>query len=110
MRDLFKELLEQVQDLPIPEDYSQKDRYADFRQIFMGSDQGKRVYRQLLAWGGLFSTTITSGTIDPNKMMVSEGMRNFAIKLMAAVTIEPKEKPERATKIKNLVKPTYKGE
>lgn len=104
MSDLFTELLESLNELPSTDNYSSRDRYADFRQVFTGSDQGKRVYRELLAWGKIFSTSVSGTPIDPYKMMIAEGHRNFATKLMAAVNIEPPELPEKANKIRKPVK------
>ena len=98
MSDLLTELLDSLNDLPITKNYSKKDIYADFRQVFTGSDQGKRVYRELLAWGKMFNSSVSGSPIDPYKMMIAEGHRNFAIKLMAAVNIEPPEQPNQQTK------------
>ena len=105
MSDLFTELLDSLNELPRTENYSAKDRYADFRQVFTGSDQGMRVYRELLAWGKIFSTGISGSPIDPYKVMIAEGHRNFATKLMAAVNIEPPEQPTQATSRRTITKP-----
>ena len=96
MRDLFTELMESLEELPSTENYTSKDRYTDFRQVFMGSDQGKRVYQELLSWGGLFNSSVRGNPIDPLRVMMDAGQRNFATKLMAAVNIEPPEKPTKA--------------
>lgn len=98
MSDLLTELLESLQELPITENYSPQDRYNDFRQVFTGSDQGKRVYRELVAWGRIFNTSVQGSPIDPFKVMAAEGHRSYAIKLIAAVSIEPPEQPKNANK------------
>jgi len=98
MSNLSAELLKSLRELPITENYTPKDRYADFRQVFMGTDQGKRVYRELLSWGHMFKAGCYGNPIDTHKMLISEGERNFVIKLMAAVNIDPPVQPTRARK------------
>ena len=106
MSDLHTELLASLNELPRTENYSPRDRYADFRMVFTGTDQGKRVYRELLAWGKIFSVGISGTPIDPYKMMIAEGHRNFATKLMAAVNVEPPEQANKATKATRTVEAT----
>ena len=96
MTDLFTELLDSLNELPITENYTPKDRYNDFRQIFMGSEQGKRVYRELLSWGNYFNISLQGNPIDPLRMAVNLGHRNFATRLIAAVNIDPPEQPTKA--------------
>jgi len=105
MSDLFTELLDSLNELPKTDNYSNKDRYTDFRQVFTGSDQGRRVYRELLVWGKMLSSTVSGGTIDPNKVIFAEGHRNFVIKLIAAVNIEPPEQPTKATSRRTITNP-----
>jgi len=102
--DLLKELLDSLNELPST-NYSSKDRYADFRQVFTGSEQGKRVYLELLAWGKMFNSSVSGNPIDPLKVMFSEGHRNFVIKLIAAVNIEPPEQPTKATSRRTITRP-----
>ncbi len=100
MSDLSTELLESLNELPITGNYSAKDRYTDFRQVFTGSEQGKRVYRELLVWGKMFNSSVSGNPIDTNKVIFAEGHRNFVIKLIAAVNIEPPEQPKQTTKLR----------
>ena len=74
--------------------YTDMDRYRDFRQLFMGSVQGKRVLHELYSWGHMFKTSIP-GNKQPDRMIwQNEGERNFALKLLAALNAEPStEKP-----------------
>jgi uracil-DNA glycosylase len=101
MKDLFTELMDSLEELPSTENYSSKDRFTDFRQVFTGTEQGKRVYRELLSWGGLFNSSVRGTPIDPLRVMMDAGQRNFATKLMAAVNIEPPEKPTKAA-VRNI--------
>jgi len=105
MSDLFTELLDSLNELPITANYSSKDRYADFRQVFTGSDQGKRVYRELLVWGKMLSSTVSGNPIDTNKVIFAEGHRNFVLKLIAAVNIEPPEQPKQTTSRRTITNP-----
>ena len=105
MSDLLTELLDSLNELPRTDNYSQKDRYADFRQVFTGSEQGKRVYRELLVWGKMLSSTVSGNPIDTNKVIFAEGHRNFVIKLIAAVNIEPPEQPTKATSRRKISNP-----
>lgn len=105
MSDLFTELLDSINELPRTDNYTSRDRYADFRHVFMGSDQGKRVYRELLVWGKMLSSTVSGGTIDPNKVIFAEGHRNFVLKLIAAVNIEPPEQPTKTTNRRTITNP-----
>lgn len=98
MSDLFTELLEQITELPNTENYPPKDRYADFRQVFTGSEQGKRVYCELLSWGSLFNTKLQKNNPNLYQAGVNDSNRNFATTLMAAVNIEPQEPPTKARK------------
>jgi len=98
MADLFTELLDSIKDLPVTDNYSPRDRYQDFRQVFTGSEQGKRVYRELLSWGKFFSSTAYGSPIDPLRMAMNQGFSDFSKKLLAAVEIEP---PELKTKTRS---------
>ena len=101
MSDLFTELLDSLNELPSTQNYSSRDRYADFRQVFTGSDQGKRVYRELLVWGKMFNSSVSGNPIDTNRVIFAEGHRNFVIRLIAAVNIEPPEQPTKTTKLRS---------
>ena len=105
MSDLLTDLLDSLNELPITNNYSPKDRYADFRQVFTGSDQGKRVYRELLVWGKMFNSSVSGNPIDTHKVIFAEGHRNFVLKLISAVNIEPPEQPTQATSRRKISNP-----
>ena len=75
------------------------ERYQDFRKVF-GTVEGKRVLREILSWGGMIRAPILGKPIDPYAMAVAFGERNMALKLMAAVYVEPTDKPQRAQRKK----------
>jgi len=78
-----------LESLPITENYTSKDRYQDFRQVFTGSEQGKRVLREILSWGRLFKPSVMGSPIDPYALAIRDGERNSALKLLVVVNNEP---------------------
>ena len=91
------ELLDELAALPSQDGYSPIERYRDFRKVF-GTDEGKRVLREILSWGRMFRSPVLGKPIDPYAMAVAFGERNMALKLMATVHTEPPDKPQRARK------------
>ena len=72
------------------------DRYRDFRAVFFGSDEGKRVLHDILGLAKLSAPIAPPfpEQIDPNRMMILEGGRELAIKIIEIVLKEPNmEKP-----------------
>ena len=95
------DILNAVANLTSQKQYLPKDRYTDFRKTFMGSDEGKRVLREILSWGRMFSPAMNSKPIDPYAMAVREGERNMALRLLVTVYNEPPERPEKTqTKVR----------
>lgn len=92
-----QELLDMLASLPSQEDYAPMDRYRDFQKVF-GTDEGKRVLREILSWGRIFRSPVLGKPIDPYAMAVTFGERNMALKLMATIHTEPPDKPQRARK------------
>lgn len=75
---------------PGPGRYSPADRYQDFRQLFLATDQGRRVLHEILSWGHMFHASVPAmGVIDPYRVAVQEGERRIALKLFSTVHIEP---------------------
>lgn len=69
--------------------YSAKDRYTDFRRVLMGSDEGKRVLGEILSWCHMFKPSVMGSPVDPNAVLVREGERNIALRLLTTITKEP---------------------
>jgi hypothetical protein len=78
--------------------YGPMERYQDFRQLFTGSDQGKRVLYQILSWGHMFGNVAANGQFDPNKVMFFAGENNLALKVFGTVHKEPKPQPNQTNK------------
>lgn len=91
------DLLEALTSFPSQQNYTPKDRYHDFRRIFT-SDEGKRVLREILSWGGMFRPSVIGNPVDPYRMAIREGERNMALRLLAAIYNEPPERPEKTGK------------
>lgn len=90
------EYLEILAELSVPEDYDPLDRYRDFRNVFLGSEQGRRVLKQILSWAHFTKPTVVKIPIDPYKVIHSEGERNLALRIFAIMLTEPKQK-EKST-------------
>ena len=92
------EYLEILADLSMPEDYDPLDRYNDFRKVFLETEQGRRVLRQVLGWGHLLkSHLIMPRPIDPYAILAAEGERNLALRIFSVMLVEPSERPDKQT-------------
>lgn len=80
-----------------PPAYEPMDRYRDFRRVFLGSDEGKRVLFEIMRMGRMANPTIPPGKpIDPLGMAVMNGERNLVLRLLAIIAHEPAAKPAAA--------------
>lgn len=95
------DLLDELQSLPTSEGYSDRERYADFSRLFLGSDQGRRVLRELVARGRLFRPKAHGSPIDTNKVMIEEGEQNYVRWLLYVIYNEPKQKPPKQKRGQN---------
>ncbi len=80
------------------EGYTPTDRYRDFRRVFMSSDEGKRVLREILGWCHLLRPSVMALPIDTGHVLLREGERNIGLKLLATVNTDPPQQPTKATK------------
>jgi len=78
-------------------EYTPADIYRDFNAVFQGSEQGMRVYRELIKWGGLYRANPARKDATELDVYFSLGERNMALKLIAAVNVEPpRDQPKKA--------------
>lgn len=91
------DVLDMLASLPSQEGYTAMDCYRDFRKVF-GTDEGKRVLREILSWGRIFRSPVLGKPIDPYAMAVAFGERNIAIKLLTTINNEPPDKPQKTRK------------
>lgn len=73
------------------------DRYREFRQVFLGSDAGKRVFHDILAMAHVWKSSIQR---DSHQTYAVEGERRLALKIIATVHIEPTAQAAAANKIR----------
>jgi len=69
------------------------DRYREFRSVFMGSDEGKRVLYEILSLAKL-SADLTEpfpAPVDTNRMLIHEGGRQLVNKIVTILHKEPNE-------------------
>ncbi len=69
------------------------DRYREFREVFLGTEQGKRVLHDIMEWCHMGHSSIPPGQFDTNQVLVNEGERRIGLKLLTALNVEPKAKP-----------------
>ena len=88
------EYLEILASLSIPDDYAPVDRYHDFQMVFLETDQGRRVLKQILSWGHLLKAYPLTSPIDPYRDERLEGGRNLILKIFAVMMVEPPQRQE----------------
>ncbi len=77
-------------------DYTARDRRRDFRRVFAGSADGRRVLYQILLWGGLYDP---SGEVplEPQALQRWAGRRDLAAEILTALNAElAPDDPEHA--------------
>lgn len=68
------------------------DLMRDFRQVFLSTPQGKRVFYSMLLWSGLYD--LEPPTTDPMELNRIQGRKDLAAHIMRvtfAEVAEPKE-------------------
>ena len=94
------DLLTALAALPGSAGYTPEERYRDFRRVFTGSEEGKRVLREILSWGHMLRPSAQGSPIDPYLTHIREGEANIARRLLITVTVEPPQRPKRQTREK----------
>ena len=87
------DILDWLGALPGIEGYPVKDRYHDYRKVFMGSTEGKRVLRHIMKIGGVFNKPALISPIDPYMLAALDGKTRLALEILQIVNEEPSEKP-----------------
>lgn len=75
--------------------YNRMQRYRDFRLVFMGTPEGKRVLNQIMAWGRVYGNLIEKGSSDDTYIHLGE--RELVIKVLRVINLEPSEKQQTQT-------------
>ena len=79
-----------------PDNYTDTDRYREYRQVFLGSQAGERVLRDiLLKTGYSFPGAVMQGAEarppTPDEALWQGGARDVGYSIMRTLAIEPKE-------------------
>lgn len=94
----MEEYLELLAEISIPHDYDPLSRYKDFRQVFLNSEEGRRVLRQILNWGNVLKPHPAGRPIDSATTERMEGGRALALLIFSVMLAEPPKKPDETTK------------
>ena len=79
---------------------TKRDRYREFRNVFMATDEGKRVLYEILRMARLSADLVDSypSPVDEKRILVWEGRRNLANDILKVLHREPvEEKPTQTT-------------
>ena len=79
------------------------DRYREFRSVFLGSDEGKRVLYEIMALAKLSAPLVEPypAPIDVERMLIREGGRQLVLNIIRTISKEPNM--DRPTKTVNRV-------
>ena len=69
--------------------YSDPDRYKDFRAVFLSHPRGKKVLYEILTWAHMFQPVFVPG--DAYATHYRDGERNIGLKIMTVLNAEPSE-------------------
>ena len=65
-------------------------RYRDYRHVFLGSEEGRRVLHDLLRACRVNCVSVPMAhPIDPMRVAFNDGMRNVGLAVMGTITKEP---------------------
>lgn len=92
----MKDLFDTLASLPSPTNYTEKDLYRDFRLVFFGTEEGKRVLRRILELGSVFAEPKLPSPIDPLMLAQIRGRRWLALKILDITQYDPPEKPTQS--------------
>ena len=70
---------------------SPMERYGEFRRLFLDTDEGRRVLREILVMGGVNRVAAVRG--DPYETYLRQGETNLAFKIFNAALVEPGVRP-----------------
>ena len=79
---------------------SDVERYQDFRELFLGSEIGRRVFNEILGMGYMANDTTKFNThgVDPNATLISTGERKLALMIHKLAMVEPPAPPPSTQK------------
>lgn len=77
--------------------YGDDERYRDFRQLFLGSDRGRKVLYEIFTWANMFRPVFVPG--DAYATHYRDGERNIGLKILAALNAEPAPRQAEAMQV-----------
>ncbi len=84
--------------------YNKAQRYKDFREVFLSSEAGKRVYAELFRMAGFYSVGIEPGQpVNSHAAMMALGKRSICNDILIVLSQDPNvEKPRTANSKPNF--------
>lgn len=80
-------------------EYTKMDRYRDFRRVFLETEEGKHVLFELMGWAGMYRALPMNPDQKDRDVFVALGERNFILRLLSTINLEPKtDKPEKTVR------------
>jgi len=76
------------------ENYTETDRYKDFRKVFLDSPEGRRVLYQLIEMTHLYAPSFDPASPNPHLTHIHEGERNIGLYLMGILNADPNGFPQ----------------
>lgn len=81
---------ESVNAVHFGENYTETDRYRDFRKVFMDTQEGRRCLYHILDWAHMHHSSVVPGG-DSHQTYFLEGERNIGLQILAVLNAEPAE-------------------
>jgi len=77
----------------VGDDYTEADRFRDFRRLFLDTQRGRRVLWQIFEMGNLFAPIAVLPS-DPYAAYHRDGARNLALNILAILNADPGAMPD----------------
>ena len=74
--------------------YKPMDRYADFRRLFLETEQGRRALYEIMSFCGMYKSPAPRANFETNQTMFFNGQQDIGYRLLAVLNIEPKSQPK----------------
>ena len=72
-------------------------RYKAFREVFLGTELGTKVFKEILGMGYMMNNTekYSTGGVDVHATLITTGERKFALKIHSTTMKEPQVQPPK---------------
>lgn len=92
--------MERLSRSSVGDNYTDMDRYRDFRRVFLDNTRGQRVLTQILHMGNVFLPI--SSPADPYETYYNEGARCLALNILAILNADPSAIPETHQEVEDV--------